>query len=66
MRDAPNSNLPSPHVLEALRRPRWLQQTILQLPAGDALWKARWSAPHVVCRGPAPSFAGNWRPEQDL
>src|SRR5262245_13101778 len=38
MRDAPN--LPPPHVLDALRRPRWLQDLLLLTPAErDALWQ---------------------------
>jgi hypothetical protein len=33
MREPPNSNLPPPHVLEALRRPRWMRDLFLLTPA---------------------------------
>ena len=51
------TSLPPPHVLEALRRPRWLQVALLMTPdERDRLWLARNPA-----RGPAPSWAGNAR-----
>jgi len=47
--------LPQRRILEALRRPRWLQQALLLVPdERDKAWLA-----HKLATSPAPSWAGN-------